>query len=73
MSVNLKFNALEDFEPEKLVNQIPQLKQLKDTRDKLRDLLAKSDRSEKLEQILEEALQSPTKLQELAKELGIEE
>lgn len=73
MSVNLAFNALEDFEPQNVVEQVPQLKELKAARDKLRDLLSKSDRSDKLEQVLESALQDPDKLQQLAKDLGIDE
>ncbi len=73
LTLNLKFNSLEDFEPENLVNHIPQLKALKQARDHLRDLLAKSDRSDKLEQILEEALQNPEKLANLAKDLGVED
>ena len=71
MNVNLEFNSMEDFEPAKIVEQVPELKTLKDARDKLRDLLSKSDRSDKLEKILEETLQDPDKIKNLAKELGI--
>jgi len=72
MSVELEFNAMEDFEPANIVAQVPSLKKLKDIRDKLRDLLSKSDRSDQLEKILEEALQDPTQLDKLASELGID-
>lgn len=71
LALNLKFNEMADFEPENVVNQIPALKELKDARDKLRDLLSKSDRSEALEKILEDALQDSSKLSTLAKDLGI--
>ena len=71
MNVNLEFNSMEDFEPAKIVEQVPELKTLKDARDKLRDLLSKSDRSDKLEKILEETLQDPDKIKNLAKELGV--
>jgi len=73
MAVQLQFRSMEDFEPARIVEQVPSLKQLKDARDKLRDLLSKSDRSDKLEQILEAALQDPEKMQQLANELGIKE
>lgn len=71
LNVNLEFNSMEDFEPAKIVEQVPELKALKDARDKLRDLLSKSDRSDKLEKILEEALQDPNKIKRLAKDLGV--
>lgn len=72
MNVDLQFNSLEDFEPTKIVEQVESLKKLKEARDKLRDLLSKSDRSDKLEAILEDALKNPEKLANLAKELGVE-
>jgi len=71
MSVNLQFNCLEDFEPSRIVEQIPALKQLMDARNKLRELLTKSDCSEELEKILETALQDQNTLENLAKDLGI--
>jgi type VI secretion system protein ImpB len=71
ISVELKFNSLEDFEPENIVAQVPELKKLKEARDKLRDLLSKSDRSDRLENILEETLKDPSKLATLADELGL--
>lgn len=71
MAVNLKFNSMEDFEPAAIVEQIPALKALLDTRNKLRDLLTKVDRSEELEGLLEKVLQNTEDLQKLSKELGI--
>ena len=72
ISCDLKFSSLDDFEPAKLVNQIKRLKELKETRDKLRDLLTKTDRSDQLEHILEETLQDSVALQNLAKQLEIQ-
>ena len=72
MSIQLKFCAMEDFEPAKIVGQVPALKELKDTRDKLRDLPSKSDRSDKLESILEATLQDSTQLQKLVQELELD-
>ena len=73
MSVNLDFQSMDDFEPQNIVKQVEPLKQLMDARNKLRDLLSKADRSEELEGILEEVLQSTDKITEMSKELGVGE
>ena len=70
MAVQLKFRAIEDFEPGRVVQQIEPLKKLLETRDKLRDLLTKVDRSEDLENILERVLQNTEELKRLSGELG---
>lgn len=72
MSVNLDFKNMEDFEPQKIVEQIEPLKKLMETRNKLRDLLTKADRSEDLESILEDVLSNTTALSSLSNELGIQ-
>lgn len=72
MSVNLDFKNMEDFEPQKIVEQIEPLKKLMETRNKLRDLLTKADRSEDLELILEDVLSNTAALSSLSGELGIE-
>lgn len=72
MSVNLDFKNMEDFEPQKVVEQIEPLKKLMETRNKLRDLLTKADRSEDLESILEDVLSNTAALSSLSGELGIE-
>lgn len=71
LAINLKFESMDDFEPARIIEQVPELQKLKELRDKLRDLLSKADRSDKLEQILEDTLQDSEKLKKLAKELGI--
>jgi len=71
--VALNFSNMEDFEPHKIVDQVPALKNLLDTRNKLRDLLTKADRSEELENILEDVLSSTEALQALSDELGVGE
>src|SRR4051794_16701508 len=70
MAVQLKFSSMDDFEPGKVVNQVPALKTLLETRDKLRDLLTKVDRSEDLENILEKVLQNSEQLKKLSDDLG---
>ena len=73
MSVDLKFKNMEDFEPQNIVQNVDPLKKLMDTRNKLRDLLTKADRSEDLENILEEVLGNTDALASLQGELGTDE
>ena len=70
MPVNLKFQSLEDFEPGRVVEQVEPLRKLMETRNKLRDLMAKADSSEQLESLLEQVLQNDAQLKGLANELG---
>lgn len=70
MSVDLDFKNMEDFEPQRLVEQVEPLKKLMETRNKLRDLLTKADRSEDLENLLEDILNNSESLASLASELG---
>jgi type VI secretion system protein ImpB len=70
MAVDLKFNSMEDFTPASVVNQVPALKALLETRNKLRDLMSKADRSEALESLLEQVLQNQKELEALSGELS---
>lgn len=69
MRVNLAFSKLEDFEPAQVAAQVPALKNLLESRNKLRDLLAKADRSEDLETLLEDILQDNDAVRRLMEEL----
>jgi type VI secretion system protein ImpB len=69
LRVDMQFNQMEDFEPHKVVENIPALKALKESRDQLRDLLTKADRSDELENLLEDILQNNSKLKSLINEL----
>lgn len=71
MGVDLNFRSMEDFEPHKIVENVEPLKQLMETRNKLRDLLTKADRSEELESILENILSDTEAVSSLSKELGV--
>jgi type VI secretion system protein ImpB len=64
-TVNLAFNKLEDFEPARVAEQVPQLRTLMETRAKLRDLMSKADRSEALEGLLEQILQKDEELRKV--------
>lgn len=72
MSVDLKFKSMEDFEPHKIVEQVESLKKLQDTRNKLRDLLTKADRSDELESLLEQVLSNSEAITSLSQELGVD-
>ncbi|MBD56264.1 type VI secretion system contractile sheath small subunit [Pseudoalteromonas sp. SSMSWG5] len=72
-SVNLNFKSIDDFEPAAVVNQVEPLRNLMETRNKLRDLMTKIDRSEELENVLEEVLSNTASLDSIAKELKLEE
>jgi type VI secretion system protein ImpB len=71
IAVALKFNAIEDFEPARVAEQVPALKALLETRNKLRELMSKVDRSQGLESLLEQILQNENELKSLSDELGI--
>ena len=72
IAVQLKFDKMDDFSPAAVAEQVPQLKKLLETRDKLRDLIVKIDGSNDLETILEDAIKNTDDLAKLAAELGIE-
>ncbi|MEX0731275.1 MAG: type VI secretion system contractile sheath small subunit [Aquisalimonadaceae bacterium] len=71
-AVDLTFRSIDDFEPGAVVSQVAPLKTLMDTRNRLRDLSTKADRSEELENIIERVLTNEADLSELAKALGAE-
>jgi type VI secretion system protein ImpB len=71
MAVDLRFNAMEDFEPGRVLDQVPALRSLLETRNRLRDLMSKADRSEELEALLEQVLRSQADLSAIAGELGV--
>ncbi|KAA0582624.1 type VI secretion system contractile sheath small subunit [Azospirillum sp. Sh1] len=72
LSVDLAFKSMEDFEPGRVVQQVEPLRKLLETRNQLRDLLSKADRSEELEGLLERVLQNTDELKTLSGELGTE-
>lgn len=71
--VELSFTSMADFHPENLVNQIAPLKPLVETRNQLKTLLSKADRSRDLEQLLKEILQNTEALSSLNAELAVPE
>lgn len=73
MSVELKFESLDDFHPDQLVQQIEPLRKLVELRQNLNDLLAKIDGNEKLGNILEDIMNNSESQKQLGAALGIEE
>lgn len=71
MGVELNFKSMEDFEPARIVENIPSLRNLMETRNKLRDLMSKADISPGLEGVLEQVLQNTEDRDRLADELDI--
>ncbi len=70
MKVQLKFESMDDFEPAAVANQVEPLRKLLATRERLRDLMAKVDRSEDLEGLLDQVLSDQASLKKITEELG---
>ena len=73
LGVELKFNDIEDFEPDRVVQQVEPLRKLVEARQKLADLRSKMDGNEKLETMLEDIISSTDKQKELSDALAKEE
>ena len=72
VGVELKFNSIDDFEPDQIVQQVEPLRKLVEARRKLSDLLSKMDGNEKLEGILNDVITDSAKQKELGDALGIQ-
>jgi type VI secretion system protein ImpB len=72
MGVELKFKSIEDFEPDKVAQQVEPLRKLVEARQKLSDLRSKMDGNEKLETLLEDVISSADKQKQLSDALGID-
>jgi len=72
MGVELKFNSIEDFEPDNFVQQVEPLRKLVEARQKLSDLLSKMDGNDKLESMLEDIMSNADKQKQLSDALGID-
>ena len=73
MGIELKFNDIEDFEPDKIVQQVEPLRKLVEARQNLSDLRSKMDGNEKLETMLEDIIADSDKQKELSEALGSSE
>jgi type VI secretion system protein ImpB len=73
MNVELRFNSLQDFEPDNMIQQVEPLRKLVDARQKLRDLLSKTDGNDKLETLLQNVMENSNAQKQLADSLGLTE
>lgn len=72
MGVELKFNSMDDFSPANVAKQVDPLRKLLETREKLKELQTKVDRSDDLEATLENILANADNLKQVATDLGVE-
>jgi type VI secretion system protein ImpB len=66
LSVELEFKRLADFEPEQVVRQVKPLNDLLEARNKLRDLLSRTEGNDRLEELLEAIISKPDVRDKLA-------
>lgn len=71
LAIDLKFQSMDDFSPINIVDQVEPLRKLYETRNKLKELQTKIERSDELQDVLEDVLQSTENLQQVANDLGI--
>ena len=72
LSVDLRFQELDDFDPDRVANQIPALRKLLELRQQLADVRGSLQGNEKLEEILAMTVGDEEKLAQLKAELGSE-
>ena len=72
IGVDLKFNNIEDFEPDNIVQQVEPLRKLVEARQKLSDLRSKMDGNDKLESMLNDIIGDADKQKQISDALGIE-
>jgi type VI secretion system protein ImpB len=72
MAVELKFKSMDDFHPERVADQVEPLRKLVEARHRLSDLLSKMDGNDRLEELLQDVMASTEKVEQLAKEAGVE-
>ena len=73
IGVELKFNSIEDFQPDNIVQQVDPLRKLVEARQKLSDLRSKMDGNDKLESMLNDVISNADKQKELSDALGLGE
>jgi type VI secretion system protein ImpB len=72
LAVELNFKHVDDFEPARVAEQVPALKELLQMRQRLTQLLSKMEGNDKLDQMLQEVMANHEKALALAKQRGIE-
>ena len=73
MGVELKFQSIDDFHPDRVAQQVEPLRKLVNARQRLSDLLSKMDGNDKLEAILNEIASDTSAQAQLSSALGLEQ
>jgi type VI secretion system protein ImpB len=71
LAVELRFNSMDDFEPEQVVQQVEPLRKLLEVRRQLSSLLSKTDGNDRLTEELQKIISNTELLQQISKEAGI--
>jgi type VI secretion system protein ImpB len=71
MAVEINFASMKDFGPDSVVQQVEPLRKLAEKREQLMSILAKSEKSRDLENVLKEVLQNADALKSLSDDLGV--
>jgi type VI secretion system protein ImpB len=71
MAVELRFKSMDDFHPERVVQQIDPLRQMINVRQRLSDLLNRLDGNDRLDELLQKVITSTESLEQLGKEAGV--
>ena len=72
MRVELRFNSIDDFEPDSLVQQVDPMRKLVEARKRLSDLLSKMDGNDKLEELLNKVISNTGAQKQLSQALGLD-
>lgn len=71
LAIELRFNSMDDFEPEHVTQQVEPLRKLLEVRQRLSSLLAKTDGNDRLSEELQKIINNTELLQQISKEAGI--
>lgn len=71
LAVELNFQSMEDFHPEKVARQVAPIRKLVEAREKLTGLLNKLDGNDKLDELLQDVISNTDALAKLSQETGV--
>ena len=71
LSVELEFNKLADFSPAEVAKQVDPLNELLQIRNKLKDLLSRTEGNDRLEEMLNAIIDNPEMREKLGGTLGL--
>ncbi|WP_419781855.1 type VI secretion system contractile sheath small subunit [Maridesulfovibrio sp.] len=72
MAVNLKFESLKDFDPDRIIRQVPELQKLMELREALKALKSPLSNVPEFRKKVQELVKDDGAREKLLKELGIE-